>query len=391
MRKILRPAFMGLLFVLCGGILFDPFWWYRLVHQRQYLSWDLWLEPVNYAGSLFWSIFFTVVTIYSVLVLSKTEVPDKLISRSRDFWDEWVLGLRRWRIYFVILFVMAVGLWTAGLRSHDEQALQKTMRETQESLEKSKLEIEKWSKDSANKNKPPLSEPTAFLFLDRDVVESLYGQYSPDLQRTAVIEEITSSREIRGEISVEDFLKTSAGQQFFQKEVSQYQNSPKTPERELKDVVGYLSERSLLNRFNGLEPRSDDLKNLDQATHLLTSRYGIVINDKKLRSLRDSLLSEEIAFLEKRLASLKGIVLVEGDWVVQSVGDGYKLRSPFVENVTNPAMCEVKLHRDGVPTRTRDILDSLNGKPIRLSMLGNVVVGLSESSRSIQLTPIAAY
>ncbi len=369
----------------------DPFWWYRLVHQRQYLSWDLWLEPANYAISLLWTIFFTVVTIYSVLVLSKTELPDRLLSGSKSFWDDWVVGRKRWRIYVVILLVMGVGLWTAGLRSGDEQALQKTMRETQESLEKSKREVEKWRKDSADKNKPPLSEPTAFLFLDRDVVESLYGQYSPDLQRTAVIEEITDSREIRGEVSVEDFLKTSAGQQFLQKQISQYQNSPKTPERKLKDVVGYLSERSLLNRFNGLEPRSDELKNLDQATHLLTSRYGIVINDKKLRSLRDSLLSEEIASLEKRLASLKGIVLVEGDWVVQSLGDGYRLRSPFVENVTHPAICEVKLHRDEVPTRTRDILDSLSGKPIRLSMLGNVVVGLSESSRSIQLTPIAAY
>jgi len=156
-------------------------------------------------------------------------------------------------------------------------------------------------------------------------------------------------------------------------------------------VVGYLTEKSLLNRFNGLEPRSDELKNLDQATHLLTSRYGIVINDRKLRSLRDSLLSEEIATLEKRLASLKGIILVEGDWVVQSVGDGYRLRSPFVENVTNPAICEVKLHRDEVPTRARDVLDSMNGKPIRMSMLGNVVVGLSESSRTVQVTPIAAY
>jgi len=287
--------------------------------------------------------------------------------------------------------VIATGVWTAGPRSHDEQAWQKTIKESQESLEKSKRELQKLGKDSSDKNKPPLSEPTAFLFLDRDVVESLYGQYSPDLQRTAVIEEITNSHEIKGEVSVEDFLKTSAGQQYLQKQVSQYQNLPKTPERKLKDVVGYLSEKSLLNRFNGLEPRSDELKNLDQATHLLTSRYGIVINDRKLRSLRDSLLSEEIASLEKRLASLKGIILVEGDWVVQSVGDGYRLRSPFVENVTNPAICEVKLHRDEVPTRTRDILDSLNGKPIRLSLLGNVVVGLSESSRSMQLTPIAAY
>jgi hypothetical protein len=389
MRQILRPLFLGVLIFLCGGIAFDPFWWYRLMVQRQYLRLDLWLEPVNYAiYQLGWWILFTVVTIFSVLALSKTEVPDRLLSGSKTFWDEWVVGRKRWRVYGATLFVIVAGLWTAGLRSHDEQELQRSMRESQEILANSRRELAKLSGD---KNKVPLAEPTAFLFLDQDVVESLYGQYSPDLQRTAVIEEITNSHEIKGEVSLEDFLKTTAGQQFFQKQVSQYQNSPKTPERKLKDVVSYLSERFLLNRFNGLEPRSDELKNLDQATHLLTSRYGIVINDKRLRSLRDSLLGEEIASLEKRLASLKGIVLVEGDWVVQTISDGYRLRSPFVENVTNPAICEVKLHRDTVPTRTRDILDSMNGKPIRVSILGNVVVGLSESSRSVQLTPIAAY
>jgi hypothetical protein len=391
MRKILRPAFLGILIFLCGGIIFDPFWWYRLVRQRQYSSLELWLEPVSYTIALLWSIFFTVVTIYSVLVLSKTEVPDKLLFGSKAFWSEWVVGRKRWRVYAGVLVFITAGLLTAGLRSRDEQKMQADLRESQESLAKSQLELKRVLKDNSDKNKPPLSEPTAFHFLDKDVVESLYGQYSPDLQRTAVIEEITNSHEIKGEVSIQDFLKTSAGQQYLQKEVSQYQNSPKTPERKLKDVVSYLSEKSLLNRFNGLEPRSDELKNLDQATHLLTSRYGIVINDKKLRSLRDSLLSEEIASLEKRLASLKGIILVEGDWIVQGVGDGYRLRSAFVENVTNPATCEVKLHRDAVPARTRDILDSMNGKSVRLSMLGNVVVGLSESSRSIQLSPIAAY
>ncbi len=386
MRQFLRIAFLCILIALCCGIVFDPFWWYRLVQQREYTSGELWLEPVSYAIAMLWSIFFTVVTIYSVLVLSKTEVPDKLLSGSKVFWNEWVMGRKRWRLYAGILVLAAAGLSTASLRSRDEQKLSTSLRESQDQLAKSALELQRMQKDNADKNKPPLSEPTAFLFLDKDVVESLYGQYSPDLQRIAVIEEITNSHEIKAEVSIEDFLKTTAGQQYLQKQVSQYQNLPKTPERKLKDVVGYLSQRFLLNRFNGLEPRSDELKNLDQATHLLTSRYGIVINDKKLRSLRDSLLSEEIASLEKRLASLKGIVLVEGDWVVQSLGDGYRLRSPFVENVTNPAICEVKLHKDAVPSRTRDILDSLNGKPVRMSMLGNVVVGLSESSRSIQLT-----
>ena len=391
MRKLFRPAFVAVLIFLCGGIVFDPFWWYRLVQQREYSNWELWSEPVSYAAALLWSIFFAVITIYSVLVLSKTEVPDKLLSGSKVFWNEWVVGRKRWRVYAGTLVVIAAGLSTAGVRSRDQQQLARTLKESQENLEKSQLELKRVLKDNSDKNRPPLSEPTAFLFLDKDVVESLYGQYSPDLQRTAVIEEITNSHEIKGEVSIEDYLKTSAGQQYLQKQVSQYQNSPKTVERKLKEVVSYLTEKSLLNRFNGLEPRSDELKNLDQATHLLTSRYGIVINDRKLRSLRDSLLSEEIATLEKRLASLKGIILVEGDWVVQSVGDGYRLRSPFVENVTNPAICEVKLHRDEVPTRARDVLDSMNGKPIRMSMLGNVVVGLSESSRTVQVTPIAAY
>src|SRR5216683_1149756 len=160
MRKILRPAFLGILILLCGGIIFDPFWWYRLVHQGQYLSLDLWLEPVNYTISLLWTIFFTLVTIYAVLVLSKTGVPDKLVSGSKTFWDDWVVGRKRWRIYVVILFVIATGVWTAGPRSHDEQAWQKTIKESQESLEKSKRELQKLGKDSSDKNKPPLSEPT---------------------------------------------------------------------------------------------------------------------------------------------------------------------------------------------------------------------------------------
>jgi len=390
MGKRIRPWILAALIFLCGGIIFDPFWWYRLIQERQYSNWDLWLEPASYAIGLGWSVLFTVVTIYSVLALSRTEVPDRLLSRSKAFWDGWVQGRKRWLVYAVLLGVFGIGLWTAGWRSREEQKFAATLKESQETLERSRAELNRSLKEQSEKNKPPLAEPTTLQFLDRDVVESLYGQYAPELQRTALIEEITNSREIKGEISVENFLKTAAGRQYLQKEISQYQNLPKTPERKLKDLTSYLSSRSLLNRFNGLEPRSEELKNLDQATLLLTG-YGVVINGKKLRSLRDSLLSEEIASLYKRLESVKGIVLVEGDWVVQSVADGYKLRSPFVENVTNPVMCEVKLHREMVPTRTRDILDSLNGKPIRLSILGNVVVGLSESSRSVQLTPIAAY
>src|SRR5271154_867190 len=221
MRKILRPALLCILIFLCGGIIFDPFWWYRLIRQREYTSWELWLEPVNYAIAMLWWIFFTVVTIYSVLVLSKTEIPDKLLFSSKIFWNDWVLGRKLWRIYTVILVLMIAGLLTAGLRSRDEQKLQTDLRESQESLAKSQLELKRIQKDASDKNKPPLSEPTAFLFLDKDVVESLYGQYSPDLQRSAVIDEITNSRDIKGEVTIEDFLKTSAGQQYLQKQISQ--------------------------------------------------------------------------------------------------------------------------------------------------------------------------
>src|SRR6266436_1248405 len=92
MRQFLRIAFLCILIALCCGIVFDPFWWYRLVQQREYTSGELWLEPVNYAIALLWSIFFTVVTIYSVLVLSRTEVPDALLSGFKTFWSEWVVG-----------------------------------------------------------------------------------------------------------------------------------------------------------------------------------------------------------------------------------------------------------------------------------------------------------
>jgi hypothetical protein len=127
------------------------------------------------------------------------------------------------------------------------------------------------------------------------------------------------------------------------------------------------------------------------AVQISLTKYGIVVNTEKLRSLRDKLFAEELANLEKRLQALRGLALIEGDWSVEIGGDSYRLRRPFAENVSRPATCEVRLRKSSIVARQKDILESLGGKPIRLSILGNVAVGISDASRSVQLIPIAIY
>ena len=231
MRTTLKALALALLVFVCGGVIFDPFWWYRLVYRHQYADSGLWWEPAGYAIALGWSILFTLITIISILTLSRTEFPEKLTRFLQSFWKGWVIGSKRYWTYIILLILFFAGLLTSKIRSGDEQKLAASIQESQDTLAKLQLE----SKDLTNKNKPPLSEPTAFLFLDKDIVESLYGQYSPDLEQTAAIDEITNSEDLKGELNVKDYLKTSLGQQHLQKQILQYHNSVKTPERKLKE------------------------------------------------------------------------------------------------------------------------------------------------------------
>ena len=65
------------------------------------------------------------------------------------------------------------------------------------------------------------------------------------------------------------------------------------------------------------------------AVQISLTKYGIVVNTEKLRSLRDKLFAEELANLEKRLQALRGLALIVWDWSVEIAGDSYRLRRHF--------------------------------------------------------------
>lgn len=132
------------------------------------------------------------------------------------------------------------------------------------------------------------------------------------------------------------------------------------------------------------------MRKLEDATTLL-SGYGVVANESKLRAVRDRLLGEEMKRLETELQTLHGLVLVEGDWAVDSLPEGYKLRSPAVNQVSNPLYFTVFVRKREVSQKNQDEVQALKGQLLRLSVFGSVAAGASNSARDIHVGPVAIF
>jgi hypothetical protein len=390
LRKALTVAVLLLLTILAAGLILDPYWWYRFIFEHQFGEWSLWKEAMTFGLDEFalWILFGTVI-IYAILVLQRTTVPDHLLDFTKKSWANYIVGRKVWYVVLALLIVMAVGIWSSPQRSTVEQENAAKWAETNRSLQENQRKMEEII--AGNKQKPPLAEPTIFLFLDKELVESLYGQREPEVVLAEVAEETKTTDTVKVQVDVQKVLETSAGREQYQKRLSSYKATPKTTERKLRDLVWYLQGKGLINTFGtGLEFQSDELKNLNSATEQL-ARYGIVQDQKKLRALRDRLFAQELAALEKRLTNLKGLALIEGDWFVEVASDSYILSRPFAADVSNPATCEIRLHKSSLTTESRDTLEGVGRKPVRLAVFGNVTIGVSPASRTVQLTPIAIY
>ena len=321
-----------------------------------------------------------------LLVAQGTSVPDRLRLAASKKWQRYLIGRGFWGVLVVLIVATAIGILTSNARSGAEQGTAAQWA----SIQQQTLALQEKLKSLQESNNPPLSEPTALILIDSHQIDSLYSQYEPDLVEATVTAEIKNSTEIGAEVSIESYLSTNVGRSEYLRRVEEYKAAPKSTERELKNLLKYLYDKNLVTRFNAIA-KSDDLKKLDEATDLLATKYQVVVDKSKLRVLRDRLLAADLAFLEKQLASLHGLVLVEGDWSLESRSDAYILRRPFVSNVTNPAVCEVKMRKSAVTAESRDTIESLAGKPVRLSVFGNVLVGASPSSRTVVVTPFAVF
>lgn len=352
MKKIAKVLILFGLLIIAAGAALDPYWWYRFLFQRQFDDSGLWTEAFTFLVYQWgWWIMFSAAIIYAILILQRTTVPDRLLEVTKNMWGTYGIGKRAWIPWLILILLFVAGIRTAPQRSTSEQHFAKIMADNDIQMKKSQEFINELNK----KDKPPLAEPTMFLFLDAEVVASLYGQFEPELALAEVANESKATNTAKGDLTVDKVLTLSAGVEQDQKRSASYKATPKTNERKLKELINYLYDKHLVSRFGGLETQSDERRNLDQAINLLTSKYGVVLNNEKLRELRDRLFAQELANLEKRLTDLKGLVLIEGDWFVEVTPESYKLKRRFVENVTNPAICEVKLHKSSIPSRGQDI------------------------------------
>jgi hypothetical protein len=333
-----------------------------------------------------------VVALWVLLTLSRTSVPDWMLARTKSFWNSYVVGTRFWLTAVVLVMIsIPVVLLLYQSSSGDRAAIQQSneitaqLAESQARLQKS---IDAMKPDE---EKPPLSQPTTFVFLDKAVVDSLYGQYSPELIPALVTEELKKSTEIKAGANLEGYLSTEAGRQEFNSRITQFKQTDKNSERKLEELFRYLNQNSQLKSFTNTRPTSADLKALDDATQLLSHKYDLIVDKRKLTALRDRLLSNEKESLDTQLRTLHGLVLVQGDWLVESRQDAFVLRRPFMEDVTNAPVCEVTLKRDGVAERNREILERMGRNRMRLSVFGNVLVGTSSQSNTVLLSPIAVF
>jgi hypothetical protein len=128
-----------------------------------------------------------------------------------------------------------VGVFSLEVRSRDEIAAQRSLAESRANLKRLQSQLKAIPEEEV-----PLSEPTTFFYLDGGEVESLYGQYEPELVPAIVKEELKSSSEFSAEASIDEVLTTKAGRSRYESRIIELRKSEKNAPRKTKDLVQYL-------------------------------------------------------------------------------------------------------------------------------------------------------
>jgi len=384
-RRIAAFSVLAILVWCAVGVIVYPQWWYEFIFEGNFRNPEYW-EQGNYVAFLnaFSYLFPIVLTAWIVLAFSRTQVPENLVSFNAKF-KLWVSSKRGAAASASVLtIVFGLGLATSGLRSVESRQLEAQIAKSRKDLEAFQEKLK------GPQEEPPLSEPTSFSYIDPKEVDSLYGQYEPDLVPALVREKIETSAHLEAGASIEEYLKTNAGISKAKAVETELRETEKNPQRKLRDLLRFLYDQGKLKRYGHQRWKSDELQKLEDATALL-SKYGVVADSKKLQSVRDRLLAEEVRRLGDELSVLHGLVLVEGDWVVDRLQDSYRFRAPVVEQISNPLYFEARVRSAELSSKTEDIIGNVNSRPIRLSVFGNVVAGASPQDRSVHIAPIAIF
>ncbi|HEV7398444.1 MAG TPA: hypothetical protein VGN86_18170 [Pyrinomonadaceae bacterium] len=376
-----------LLYVFWGTLVF-PGWWYSTLFEGGYRNLGNLRDGVLYViGAYYLIVLQTVVIIVVITALSRTGAPRKLSSVFSDLWNTRTVSWASLSLGIILLLGIVISVGRLESRTREQREVDRKFEETQKKLQESLAQFDDIEERS---KRIPLSVPTSFIYLDKDSTESLFGQYEPELVPAIMQEEIEHSTELSGGIQ-SSFISTDAGQKELNKKVTEYRSTPKNSERKLKDLIRYLNEKALLPMFRDIQPKTEELIKLNEATELLSKKYELGLDAQKLKVVRDRLLSDELRVVKNQLRDLHGLALVEGDWSVEIQPTAYVFRHSFVSGITDSPVCEVKLKKTDIGAQYKEAIESSREKTLRFSIFGNVLVGLSEGSKTVSLSSIAVF
>ena len=322
----------SLLFITVGIFLY-PLWWQIFLFQRGFLERGVWYGGISYLLQRSLIPFVVVCTVlYLESIFFKRKVLNTLLKRCLENATRYLYRKDKY-----VVLALSIALLICLITLHSRSESQQTLLNEKISLTQSEVQS-------------PLEKPSRFIFLSENVINSLYKQREDDLAIAKVTEEIQESKGITGEVQLSEILKTDAEQNEVRRKVTEYQAAQKTPEQQLKSLVGYLYSSDLIPTY-GLTPninrrsvyiqysrdiydrainesgrygrarQSEDMlesERLEEAIRTI-ERYGLSVEPEQLEILRNRLLSREIQDIETELRDLQGQVLVVGNGVVAPI------------------------------------------------------------------------
>jgi hypothetical protein len=366
------------IYLLIGTFLY-PGWWHYFFFGGGIFNASFWEDGLSRVFRFLTPVVYFSIAVLTFVLLSGLSTPVGVRTFFAAGWSRFI-RFRFINYAAVILATLAVGsIWLTHRRNSEV---------TFEQLER--LGTGLIPKDTAP-GASLLAEPTTFLYVDQNAVEALYGQYEPDLIVASAKSAIEDSTEIKAGTSIEEFLKTEIGRKTLAQEEMEYKAIEKKPERKLKELLPYLYSRKLIHQFdNQPVSSSEEARSLSSAVDLL-KEYGIPIDPKKLAAARDRILAQQLSKLEEDLRQLQGLVVIQGDWAVQNVGDQYRFTRPFVDNISHSATASFEIPKAQFSQGNKASIDKLGGGTLRLRLFGNVLTGLSNGSRSVTVNPTALF
>lgn len=161
-RKIPILVITVLLIYVCLGAWLYPVWWYSFLFEGGFRYINNWLEGIeSFLSNYIVFIISQFLTIWIILALSRTNVPEKLCNIPKSYWEQ-TISPRKIFLFFVILVSLTgITVYLTDSRTREEREIAERQAQLNKKL------FASWNSEQHPSKKLPLSEPTKFIYLDK--------------------------------------------------------------------------------------------------------------------------------------------------------------------------------------------------------------------------------